>query len=203
MSRPAVAVRVRPDLTRKVLDTGRPDISPVHDQRPISRAFCRDPGANSASRSVEVHPRSVYRGPGLDLFAGDKISFLPPEHWRVSVLEPERARSSAARPRPLSARSLYRQAHQPALTACSTAHGLVLVEPTSTIRSLYVVRTMSKLYPGWSAALGCRGMKLTTRFTASSTPSLRPGSAPSRLPACSASCWCGPTPGSRRPRRAL
>jgi two-component sensor histidine kinase len=141
---------VQPDLTRKVLDTGRYDISPVliSDRYPepfvVIRVPIVHPGVSKITHVLAVVVRAW-------TFSLAIKSVYTPEHWRVSVLDQNGAivgRSAA----PSSADPFIGKL-TPARTVVPDS-GLVLVEPTIDNSSLYAVRTMSKLYPGWSAALG-------------------------------------------------
>ena len=141
---------VQPDLTRKVLDTGRYDISPVliSNRYPepfvVIRVPIVHPGVSKITHVLAIVVRAW-------TFSLAIKSVYTPEHWRVSVLDQNGAivgRSAA----PSSADPFIGKL-TPARTVVPDS-GLVLVEPTIDNSSLYVVRTMSKLYPGWSAALG-------------------------------------------------
>jgi two-component sensor histidine kinase len=141
---------VQPDLTRKVLDTGRYDISPVliSDRYPepfvVIRVPIVHPGLSKITHVLAIVVRAW-------TFSLAIKSVYTPEHWRVSVLDQNGAivgRSAA----PSSADPFIGKL-TPARTVVPDS-GLVLVEPTIDNSSLYAVRTMSKLYPGWSAALG-------------------------------------------------
>jgi two-component sensor histidine kinase len=141
---------VQPNLTRKVLDTGRYDISPVliSNRYPepfvVIRVPIVHPGVSKITHVLAIVVRAW-------TFSLAIKSVYTPEHWRVSVLDQNGAivgRSAA----PSSADPFIGKL-TPARTVVPDS-GLVLVEPTIDKSSLYAVRTMSKLYPGWSAALG-------------------------------------------------
>ena len=141
-------VSLQPDLTQKVLETGHYDISPVliSDRYPepyvVIRVPIVHPGIGRQSRTS----CPSWSGPG-------------PCRWRCrypGALAGRRARSERRDRRPLAAPSdrstpLSASSHRPVPSRPSADWSWSRTIDNS---SLYAVRTMSKLYPGWSAAVG-------------------------------------------------
>jgi two-component sensor histidine kinase len=141
---------LQPERTQKVLEADHYDISPVliSDRYPEPYVMVQVPIVHPGVAKVTHVLAVVVRAWTFSLAIK---SVYTPEHWRVSVLDQNGAivgRSAA----PSSADPFIGKL-TPARTVVPDS-GLVLIKPTIDNSSLYAVRTMSKLYPGWSAALG-------------------------------------------------
>jgi two-component sensor histidine kinase len=140
---------LKPDLTQKVLNTGSYDISPVMTSKRYSEPYVAirvpitDPSTETMTHVLTVVVRAW-------VFSTASKSVLTPPHWRVGVLDPNGGivgRSAAPGPD-----DHYIGKVTPLVSVASDA-GLVLAQTIDNV-PLYVARSFSRLYPGWSAIIG-------------------------------------------------
>jgi two-component sensor histidine kinase len=144
-------VSLRPDLDALVMDTRRYNISPVLVSERYNEPYYQirvpifDPESNEAQYVLCVVVRA------WTLTSAARASD-PPPNWRIGILDPMRAiagRASAIGPLdPLIAKVSTQVSSVP-----TDAPGLTLTR-TIDNQMLYVARAESRLYPGWSAAVG-------------------------------------------------
>jgi two-component sensor histidine kinase len=140
---------LKPDLTQKVLNTGSYDISPVMTSKryPEPYVAIRVPITEPATETITHVLTVVVRA---WVFSAASKSVLTPPHWRVGVLDPNGGivgRSAAPGPD-----DHYIGKVTPLVSVAPDA-GLALAQTIDNV-PLYVARSFSRLYLGWSAIIG-------------------------------------------------
>jgi two-component sensor histidine kinase len=144
-------VSLRPDLDALVMESGRYHISPVLVSERYSEPYYQirvpifDPGSNEVRHVLCVVVRAW-------TLTNAARAADPPPHWRIGILDPLRmivGRASATGPNdPLIAKISTQVSNVP-----TDASGLTLTRTVDNL-TLYAARVESKMYPGWSAAVG-------------------------------------------------
>jgi two-component sensor histidine kinase len=144
-------VSLRPDLDALVMETGRYSISPVLVSERYKEPYYQirvpifDPGSNEVRHVLCVVVRAW-------TLTNAAQAANPPRHWRIGILDPTRAivgRASAIGPLD----PLIAKVSSLPDTVPTNAPGLTLARTVDN-QMLYAARSESKLYPGWSAAVG-------------------------------------------------